>query len=717
MKKLFTYIRENIRLITVVFLFILSALIIVYLFPKQGRFKYEFRKTEIWKHNDLKAPFDFPVYKSESRIAKEKDSVMRFFKPYFNYDAYIVTDQIEKFQETFDRKWTEYTMGEFKIRSESEYLNNNNYNSLKELGNQLRDYISDQLQKIYLNGIIEIGDLEDELNIGIISVYIVKGNIGQESELADIFTPKSAYEYLKVNLNQYITESNAYYIKRYRDFFRQFDLNYFIKVNINYDENKSNRAQKEMFDKISLTHGMIQKGQLIISNGEIVTDEKFRILESLKIEYEQQLGFMANQLVKLGKLILVSLSMLVIFLFLYNFRREVLNDSLRTGFILFLFILIIIIARFTINLNKVHIYVIPFVILPIILRTFYDERLALFIHFIAILLIGFFAPNSFEFVFLNSIAGMVAIFSLTNLYRRSKLVITALLVFITYSLLYFGILIVKEGNVVNINTEELSSFVWFGINGILILIAYPLMYVFEKTFGFLSDATLFELSDTNQPLLRKLAETAPGTFQHSMQVANLAEEAIRKVGGNPLLVRTAALYHDIGKMNNPIYYIENQTSDINPHDSLEFEESAKIIISHVENGVEIAKKNNLPQAIIDFIRTHHGTTTVQYFYRSYIKKYPEEEVDVVRFSYPGPRPFSKEMAILMMADAVEAASRSLKIINDKTLEKTVENIIDYQQKEGQYNNANITFRDISTIKAVFIKRLHNIYHARIVYPK
>jgi putative nucleotidyltransferase with HDIG domain len=717
MKKLFTYIRENIRLITVVILFILSALIIVYLFPKQGKFKYEFRKTEIWKHSDLKAPFDFAVYKSESRIAKEKDSVMRFFKPYFTYDAFIVTDQIEKFQETFDRKWTEYTINEFKIRSESAYLNNNNYNSLKELGNQFRDFISDQLQKIYLNGIIEIVNIEEELKIDIVSVYIVKGNIGQESELADIFTTKSAYEYLKMNLNQYITESNAYYIKRYRDFFKQFDLNYFIKVNINYDENKSNRAQKEMFDKISLTRGMIQKGQLIISNGEIVTNEKFRILESLKIEYEQQLGFMANQLVKLGKLILVSLSMLVIFLFLYNFRKEVLNDILRTAFILFLFILFIIIASFTISLNKVHIYIIPFVILPIILRAFYDERLALFIHFIAVLLIGFFAPNSFEFVFLNSIAGMVAIFSLTNLYRRSKLVITALLVFITYSLLYFGILIVKEGNMVNINTEELSSFMWFGINGILILIAYPLMYVFEKTFGFLSDATLFELSDTNQPLLRKLAETAPGTFQHSMQVANLAEEAIRKVGGNPLLVRTAALYHDIGKMNNPIYYIENQTSDINPHDSLEFEESAKIIISHVENGVEIAKKNNLPQVIIDFIRTHHGTTTVQYFYRSYIKKYPEEEVDVEKFSYPGPRPFSKETAILMMADAVEAASRSLKIINDKTLEKTVENIISYQQKEDQYNNANITFKDISTIKAVLIKRLHNIYHARIVYPK
>jgi putative nucleotidyltransferase with HDIG domain len=717
LRRFFKYIRENLKLITVVFLFIISAFIIVYLFPRQGKFKYEFRKMEVWKHDDLKAPFDFPIYKSESMLAKERDSVMRFFKPYFTYDAYIVTDQLEKFEETFDRKWSEYTMAEFKIRSEKEYLNSGNYNSLIEMGAQTRDYITEQLQKIYLKGIIEIGDLEEKLNRKITSVHVIKGNISEEVELEDMFTTRSAYEYLKMNLNQYLTDNSTYYTKRYRSFFKQFDLNTFIKVNVNYDESKSMKAQKEIIDKISLTHGMIQKGQLVISNGEVVTNEKFRILESLKMEYEQQIGFMTDQLVKLGKSILVFLSMLVMFLFLYNFRKEVLNDTKKTGFILFLFVLIILIASLITRLNLVNIYVIPFVILPIILKTFYDERLALFIHFIAILLIGFFAPNSFEFVFLTSIAGMVAIFSLTNLYRRSKLVITALLVFITYCALYLGIMIVKEGNVTNMTSEDLTIFAWFGINGILILIAYPLMYIFEKTFGFLSDATLFELSDTNQPLLRKLAETAPGTFQHSLQVANLAEEATIKVGGNPLLVRTAALYHDIGKMAKPIYYIENLSSDINPHDNLEFEESAKIIISHVENGVEMARKYNLPQAIVDFIRTHHGTTTVQYFYRSYIKKYPEEEVDVRKFSYPGPKPFSKETAIMMMADAVEAASRSLKTINEKTLEKTVDNIISYQQKEEQYNNANITFRDITTIKEVFIKRLKNIYHARIVYPQ
>ena len=717
MNKFFAYIRVNIKLITVSFLFIISTLLIVYLFPRQGKFRYEFQKMGIWRHKDLKAPFDFPIYKTESELAEERDSVMRFFKPYFTFDAYIISSQLEKFRNTFEKKWAEYTLNEFNIDNEKVYIENPRFNGLRILGEEYRNFISDQLQKIYLKGIIETGDLESKFGSSILSVLVVKGNIAEESEITDIYTPKSAYEYLKTELNERLSNNKTYYIKRYQDFFRQFDLSSYIEVNINYNEEKSRQMQNELVQGISLTYGMIQRGQLIISNGEIVTNDKYRILESLKTEYEHQVGFVASQIIKLGKFILVFVSMLVIFLFLYNFRREVLSDSVRTGFILLLFLIIVFIASVTVRLERINLYVVPFAILPIILRTFYDERLALFIHFMAILLIGFFAPNSFEFVFLNAIAGMVAIFSLTNLYRRSRLVVSAVLVFITYCMIYLGISIVQEGNLTKIRTEELSTFAFFGINGMLILIAYPLIYVFEKTFGFLSDATLFELSDTNQPLLRKLAETAPATFQHSLQVANLSEEAIIKIGGNPLLVRTGALYHDIGKMDNPIYYIENQTSDVNPHDDLEFEESANIIISHVEKGMEIARKHILPQAIIEFIRTHHGTTTVQYFYRSYVKKYPEEDVDVKRFSYPGPRPFSKETAVLMMADAVEAASRSIKSITEKTLDKLVDNIIDTQQMNEQFNNANITFKDISTIKEVFKKKLVNIYHARIVYPK
>jgi putative nucleotidyltransferase with HDIG domain len=376
-------------------------------------------------------------------------------------------------------------------------------------------------------------------------------------------------------------------------------------------------------------------------------------------------------------------------------------------------VLMVLVASTTFKFNLVSIYLLPFAILPIILKTFYDSRLALFIHIITILLIGFFAPNSFEFVFLNVVAGMVAIISLTNVYRRSKLVVTSLYVIAAYSVIYLGIALVQEGNLASI---EWKYFRLFGVNGILVMISYPLIYMFEKTFGFMSDATLMELSDTNQPLLRKLAEVAPGTFQHSLQVANLAEDAVFQVGGNPLLVRAGALYHDIGKMEEPLYYIENQTSSINPHDNLEFEQSARIIIDHVRKGVDLAKKNKLPEAIIDFIRTHHGTTTVQYFYRSYLRKYPEADVDVRKFSYPGPRPGSRETAIVMMADSVEAASRSLKEITENTLDKLVDSIIGNQMTEEQYNDAQITFKEITTIREVFKRRLQNIYHARISYP-
>jgi len=371
------------------------------------------------------------------------------------------------------------------------------------------------------------------------------------------------------------------------------------------------------------------------------------------------------------------------------------------------------IASASIRFDLLSVYVLPFSILPIILKTFFDSRLALFVHIITILVVGFFVPNGYEFVFLNVLAGMVAIISLTDAYRRSKIVVTAVAVMLTYSIIYIGIALVQEGDLMQIDYKYFS---WFGVNGLLILISYPLLYIFEKTFGFISDATLMELSDTNQPLLRKLAENAPGTFQHSLQVANLAEDAIYRIGGNPLLVRAGALYHDIGKMDEPLYFIENQSSTINPHDDLEFEQSARIIIDHVRKGVELARKNKLPEPIVNFIRTHHGTTTVQYFYKSFLRKYPEAEVDVQKFSYLGPKPDSKETAVVMMADSVEAASRSLKSITEDTIDKLVDSIITAQMTDEQYNDAQVTFKDITTIKEVFKKRLRNIYHVRISYP-
>jgi len=383
-------------------------------------------------------------------------------------------------------------------------------------------------------------------------------------------------------------------------------------------------------------------------------------------------------------------------------------------FILLLLIFFTGLTRIIVMMPEVSVYLIPFAIIPIIVRTFYDPRLALFILLVAMMIAGFIVPNSFEFIFMNILGGVVVIFTLTNTYRRAKLFFSASMAFLTMSLVYFGIGVIQEGDVSEI---EWLNYAWFAGNSVLILLSYPLIYIFEKTFGFLSEATLFELSDTNQPLLRRLAEEAPGSFQHSMQVANLAEEAARAIDANPLLIRAGALYHDIGKVADSEYFTENQSEKFNPHDTLEPEKSAEIIIGHINKGLELAKKSNLPTQITDFIRTHQGTTKAYYFYRQYTDKYPEKEIDLSDFTYPGPKPFTKEHAILMMADAVEASSRSLGEFTEESIKDLVDNIIDKQVEDKQFTLAPITFRDITRIKETFVSRLTTIYHARIKYPK
>jgi len=674
---------------------------------------FEFQKGGFWKHEDLTAPFNFPVYKTQAEINYERDSVLREFKPIYVFDEEIDDQRIEELVEDYNARWVEFSISAFKIPSRDLYQSDRRFQVNRQLESEYRDYISFLVREIYRTGIIDMVPLEESGQSVYNEITVVKGNVAENYNPATFFTPKTAYEYVITRINNSIPRNSRLLVRKYDPFFQEFRINNYLSVNVIYDEDRSTKVRKSKIDGISLTRGLIQDGQGIISRGEVITDEKFMILESLRQEYEKNLGFMARQLVIIGKFILVFSSLLIVFLFLKSFRKEVLKSYKRVLFILLTMVLMIVIASTTLEFNFVSIYVLPFTILPIILKTFFDSRLALFIHVITIMLVGFFAPNGFEFVFLNIVAGMIAIISLTDVYRRSKLVITSLFVILAYSIIYLGISLVQEGNLANL---ELKYFRWFGVNGILVLISYPLIYMFEKTFGFISDASLMEFTDTNLPLLRRLAELAPGTFQHSLQVANLAEDAVFQIGGNPLLVRAGALYHDIGKMDEPLYYIENQTSNINPHDDLEFEQSARIIIDHVRKGVEMARKNKLPEAIVDFIRTHHGTTTVQYFYRSYLRKYPEAEVDLKKFSYPGPKPMSKETAIVMMADSVEAASRSLKSINENTLEKLVDSIISNQMTEEQYNDAQITFKDITLIREVFKKRLLNIYHVRISYP-
>ena len=731
MKKFFKFIRDHYGEIFRGFLFIISIAFIVYLFPREGKFRYEFQKGKPWLHENLIAPFDFAINKSDKELATQKDSILNEFSRYFKYDSEVYFNQLNSFTKYFEEKWDEHFKKYFRLNYNENYTN---YIS-DSIGagrkkKECFNFACSILEFIYSKGVIEITDIIQNDNIeqqSNVSIFILKDNIAEEYDIAEVFTPAIAKEYIiqQTRLPRLPKRSGEQVNNHKNELVNNLDTNFcfltelklyeFVIPNLFYDEETSEKVKNSLIENISLTKGIVQEGERIISQGDVVNNGRYRILESLKYEYETNLVNQANfYLILFGQIILIFVSILVLYLFLYHFRKDILQNSLKTFFILFLVVLFVFIASMTIKHQAVSIYLIPFVILPIIIRTFYDARLALFIHLVTVLIVGFLAPNGFEFVFLQLIAGIVAIFSLANIRRRSQLFLLSGIVFITYCFIYFGISIIQEGDIFKI---YLKNFAWFAGNGLLLLSSYPLIYIFEKLFGFLSDVTLIELSDTNHPLLRKLAENAPGTFQHSLQVANLAEEAIYKIGGNPLLIRTGALYHDIGKMNMHLYFIENQTSELNPHDKLEFDKSADIIINHVKTGVEFAKKHNLPEQIIDFLKTHHGTTRVQYFYSSWIKKYPENEVDVNKFTYPGPTPFSKETAVLMMADSVEAASRSLKTINEETINEVVENIIDYQTNEQQFANADITFKDISTVKKIFKNKLMNIYHARIEYPK
>ncbi|MCK4466099.1 MAG: HDIG domain-containing protein [Bacteroidales bacterium] len=714
MNKIISFLKDKKKLIFRGFLYIISVLIIVYLFPREGKFRFEFQKGKPWMHDVIIAPYDFPIYKSESELSTEKDSILREFKPYFRYDSAIAVNQLNQFYETFDYQWKQYLEENFNIKEELKE-NRRSHRRLIQKHEKYLHFAVNLIEFVYSKGIVGVDDVLERVDNEELSIVLMRGNVAEEYDYSEVFTQKSAYEYILENVNALILGEEREEDELAKDFFKDLSLNEFIEPNLSYDEGTSARVKESLVQEISLTKGFVQAGQRIISRGELVNSQKFRILESYKHEYKTRLGYSSKgYLVLIGQVILISISILVLFLFLYNFRNVIFQNNLNISFILFLLVLFVFIANVTLKASFISFYFIPFALIPIIIRTFYDARLALFIHILTLLIVGFLAPNAFEFVFLNMIAGIVAIFSLTNVYRRSKLFLTAVFIFFGYSIVYFGIAVLQKGDIKSI---EWTNFAWFAGNSGLVLLAYPMIYIFEKTYGFLSDATLFELSDTNQPLLRELAEKAPGTFQHSMQVANLAEAAIRIIGGSPLLIRTGALYHDIGKMKNSIYFIENQSEGYNPHDQLEFEKSAGIIIDHVKEGVELAKKHKLPDQIIDFIRTHHGTTRVQYFYRSYIRKYPEDLIDTNKFSYPGPKPFSKEMATLMMADSVEASSRSLKSYTKESIDELVESIINYQVKENQFIDSPITFRDITQIKEIFKERLINIYHARIEYPK
>ncbi len=470
---------------------------------------------------------------------------------------------------------------------------------------------------------------------------------------------------------------------------------------------------EDELSKISYTRGTVDEGKLIIAKGEVVEAENLYILNSLKAEYESELFTASNYYyILFGYTVLVALVLIMLFLFLKKYRQEVFENNTKVTFIFFNILFMVFITTMVVKYNKAFLFVVPLCILPLILKTFFDARLGLFVHVLTVLILGFVVPNSFEYIFLQIVAGIVTILTVSELYKRANLFISVGQITLIYIVGYLAFHIIHEGNLDNIAWFILGLFL---LNGMITLFVQPLIYVYEKVFGLVSDVSLLELSDTNSKLLKELSNKAPGTFHHSLQVANLAEAAANEIGANAMLVRVGALYHDIGKMLHPTYFTENQITNVNPHDELSPKDSGKIIIDHVIDGIELAKKNNLPDRIIDFIRSHHGTTLVYYFFKK--QQELDEEVDENMFRYPGPIPFSKETAILMMADSVEAASKSLKNPTFLIIDQFVDKIIAGQMSANQFLNANITFKEIESIKKIFKQKLINIYHLRVEYPE
>jgi putative nucleotidyltransferase with HDIG domain len=634
---------------------------------------------------DLYSPYNYAIQKTSEEIEEDKNEVLNSVLPVYQYDSEISPKSIEAFNSEFESKWI--SIG----------IDNNLKERYQDLGNII-------LQKVYDKGIIN-PVLKYQRNGLNYNLSLIKKNISTQLNTADVFNINSAAQFVKQQIKSDFQIRNP-------DWLIKLITNH-LKANYVYNEILTEKLENDALNNISTTRGMVQKGELVIANGTMVNTGTYQKLESLRGAYEEDAKVAGDKrLIFLGQLLLVGLIISILMVFLYLFRKDIYADNRQISLILLVITGMLLTLSWAIRIKVPSVYYIPFCIVPIIIRILFDTRLAKNIHLLVVLIAGFFVPNSFEFAFLQITAGMVAIYSIKNLIKREQFLISALLILLNYFIVFLGISLIRDGSIQEI---EWINFVPFVFSVLLSLLAYPLIYAFERMFGITSDVTLMELTNTNSKLLRDLAFKAPGTFQHSLQVANLAEAAIFKIGGNALLVRAGALYHDIGKIVNPQFFIENQIMGINPHDSISYEQSAQIIIQHVKQGVEIARKNQIPEMLIDFISTHHGNTRVDYFYQSYLKNFPEKFVDENIFRYPGPIPFSKETAVLMLADSVEAASRSLKEPDSSSISDLVERIIDYKLNQDQLNDSDITLKDIETIKMIFKTMLMGIYHVRIDY--
>lgn len=660
-------------------LVLITVLLIVWALPRNEskQFRYDIGKP--WMYGSFIAKFDFPIYKTDEAIKEQEDSLLETYQPYYNYDPAVEKKQVSKFLADYQ-------------------------NGIPGLPHNYVRLIADRLHRLYQAGIMDTPEYNEAYRDSTSQVRLVSGNSAQSISLACVYSTLSAYEQL------FIDEQ----IAMQRPILQRCNLNNYIEPNLIYDKGKSETERNDLLSSIPPASGMVMSGQKVIDRGDIVDEYTYRVLSSFEREIKRRSATqtqITNTII--GQVIFVTLMVFLFTMYLGLFRRDYFNKPRSIAMLYTLITLFPVVVSLMMRHNFLSVYMLPFAMVPIFVRVFMDSRTAFVCHVTMILICTTAVRYQYEFIIIQLVAGLIAIYSLRELTRRAQVFKTAILVGIGSTFVYLALQLMQDNDFSSMDHDMYYHFV---VNAVLLLIAYPMMFIIEKMFGFVSSVTLFELSNTNRGLLRDLSEIAPGTFQHSITVGNLAAEIANKIGANALLVRTGALYHDIGKMKNPVFFTENQAG-VNPHDTLTYQESARIIISHVTEGVKLAERENLPTIIRDFIVTHHGTGITKFFYIKYKNEHPEEEVDPAPFTYPGPNPFTREQAILMIADGVEAASRSLPEYTEESISTLVNRMIDQDVTDGYFKECPITFRDLAIAKLVLIERLKAIYHTRISYPE
>lgn len=660
-------------------LVVISTLLIVYFMPRGDEFGYQYEVNQPWRYGRLVATVKFPIFKSDSVLHREQDSITRKFQPYFNEDKQVRDTMLMRHHRNMENGW--------KGQNFDLYVH----------------HIAVMLDSVYQRGVMSTDQLAALKDKGQKTIRVVKGYQAVSVPLKNVFSTRTAYEYIMTS------EPDRYS----RLAMQQFNVNELLLPNLTYDSEKSEVELQELIENIYNSNGYVQSGQKIVDRGELVTKDIYNILQSYEKEMSKHTAVTKNiPYMLIGQILFVLVVFASLITYLSLFRGDYF-DNYRSGILLFaLPVLFCVIASVMVSHKFLNVFMLPCCMVPIVIRIFMDSRTAFMFHCAMILIISLVLVNNYEFLIIQMVAGMVTIQTLRELSERSQIIRTALLIFIVYVAVYTGYSLIHENNF----APDAWMYVCFAVNGVLLLFTYPLLWMFEKLFGFVSDVTLVELSNINNPILQRMTEVAPGTFQHSMQVANLSAEVANKLGAKAQLVRTGALYHDIGKMERPVFFTENQNG-ISPHKHLSALKSAEVIIAHVSNGLALAEKNHIPNSIQRFISTHHGVGKAKYFYITYKNEHPDEEIDEKLFTYPGPNPSSKEEAILMMCDSVEAASRSLPEYTEEAINNLVDKIIDGQVSDGCFSESSITFKDIATAKSVLKDKLKTIYHTRISYPE